>query len=286
MTRKRYSFVEQFLFPPVRLNRLRLERAIKGKTILITGASSGIGERLAYLLGEFDTHLILVARREERLQAVKRGIEAAGVGKADVLCADLRKDEEMEFVLTELGRLPYGLDIVVSNAGHSIKRPIRESLDRFHDFTRTMAINYYAPVRLLLSVIPQLERNHGHIINVSTINTSLIPLPYWAAYQASKTAFDTWVRSSSPELESHGISITSAYLPLVRTPMIEPTAVYREMPAMSAEQAARLIARSIYKKQRTIRPWWLLFGQLASVIGRGLWERLIPGRLQRRGGRR
>lgn len=108
-----------------------------------------------------------------------------------------------------LYQLPNGLDVIVSNAGKSIRRSIHDSLDRYHDFTRTMAINYFAPVRLLLSIIPLLEKNKGQIINVSTINALLLPIPYWAAYQASKGAFDTWFRSVAPELNAIGIATTT-----------------------------------------------------------------------------
>lgn len=277
--------LEKILFPPFRLNDRELERVLRGKTILITGASSGIGERLAYLLGELDVHLVLVARREDRLQAMKRDIEDTGTAQVDVCCADLRIEEEMERLLAVLHRLPNELDIVVSNAGLSIRRPIMDSLDRFHDFSRTMAINYFAPVRLLLSVIPQLVRNKGHIINVSTINTSLVPLPYWAAYQSSKSAFDTWLRSASPEWHRLGISATSVYLPLVRTPMIEPTAAYRDMPAMSADHAARILAKSMVLRQKAWKPWWLIYGQLASILCRGLWERMMQSKLKGKGDR-
>lgn len=277
--------MENVLYPSVRLDKRMLGHVLKGKTILITGASSGIGEKLAYLLGELDVRLILVARREERLLAIKRVIEDTGSANVDIFSADLRNEEEMEGLLAILGQLPNGLDIVVSNAGLSIRRPIMDSLDRFHDFTRTMAINYFAPVRLLLAVIPQLVRNQGQIINVSTINTSLVPLSYWAAYQASKTAFDTWLRSAMPEWQALGIAATSIYLPLVRTPMIEPTDAYRNMPAMSADNAARIIARSMVTRQKSWKPWWLIFGQLASISGRGLWERLMLKKLKGKGDR-
>lgn len=277
--------MENVLFPPVRLDKRKLGHVLKGKTILITGASSGIGEKLAYLLGGLEVRLILVARREERLLAIKRDIEDSGVASVDVISADLRNEEEMAALLAVLGQLPSGLDIVVSNAGLSIRRPIMDSLGRFHDFTRTMAINYFAPVRLLLAVIPQLVRNRGQVINVSTINTSLVPLPHWAAYQASKTAFDTWLRSAMLEWQALGVAVTAIYLPLVRTPMIEPTDAYRNMPAMSADNAARIIARSMITRQKSWKPWWHIFGQLASLLGRGLSERLMLRMLKGKGDR-
>ncbi|MBD2867291.1 SDR family NAD(P)-dependent oxidoreductase [Paenibacillus arenilitoris] len=279
---RKLDWLESVLFPRVQLDEKKLAHALNGKTVVITGASSGIGERLAYLLGRLPVHLLLAARRAERLDAMKREIEQ-GAARVSVYAADLRNEDELGAFLTFLSRLPDGVDAVVSNAGLSIKRSIGDSLDRYHDFTRTMAINYFAPVRLVLSLVPLLEQKQGQIINVSTINTSLVPFPYFAAYQASKQAFDTWLRSAAPELHARGIAATSVYLPLVRTPMIAPTAAYRSMPAMSAEQAARLIARCMYTRRRRAMPWWLPFGELASVAFRSPLEAAIAGRLRKRG---
>ena len=254
------------------MNRERLMAAVSGKTILITGASSGIGEQVAYALAGFPVRLILVGRREERLLTVKRQIERQ-IARAEVFRADLRDEEDMNAFLAYLRGLPDGVDIVVSNAGHSIRRSIADTLDRFHDVTRTAAINYLAPVRLLLALIPALKQHQGQIIHISTINTRLIPFPYWAAYQASKAAFDTWFRSAAPELQAMGIAATSIYLPLVRTPMIEPTKEYKRMPAMSPERAANIICKTMYTRKSKYQPWWLPFGEWASVLLRGVWER-------------
>jgi short-subunit dehydrogenase len=263
-----HTLLAYLLFPPRKLNRQKLERQLAGKTVLITGASSGIGEQLAYLLSDMRVHLILVARREAKLLAMKSEIEVKAAAHVSVFPADLREPTDMEGLLTFLHQLPDGLDIVISNAGHSIKRSIRESLDRYHDFTRTMAINYFAPVQLLLSIIPLLEQKQGHIINMSTVNVMLIPMPNWAAYQASKSAFDTWFRSAAPELNRMGIATTSIYLPLVRTPMILPTAAYRKLPAMSPEHVAKMIGNAIYTRRQTFKPWWLIFGGQASLLFR------------------
>lgn len=276
----KYNFLEGILFLTSAFNEKKLRRELQGKTILITGASSGIGKELAYLLANINVHMILVARREDQLLTIKKEMEKKAA-KVSVFRADLRNNEEMERLLALVHQLPGGIDIVVSNAGLSINRPISKSLDRYHDFTRTMAINYFAPVQLLLSVIPLLEKNKGHVINVSTINALLIPIPYWAAYQASKSAFDTWFRSTAPELNVLGISTTSIYLPLVRTPMIEPTASYQDVPAMSSIHVAKIIARSMYTKRKIYKPWWLIFGQLGSLFGRGLWEIFIPKMLRK-----
>lgn len=277
----RYTLLENLLFLPSSVHSEKLRHSIDGKTVLITGASSGIGEQLSRLLGEYDLQLILVARRYDRLLKLKEELEQKKA-RVCVFQADLREEREMEAFLAFLYDRPNGIDIVVNNAGLSIGRSIWDSLDRFHDFSRTMAINYFAPVRMLLSLIPMLERAKGQIINISTINTSLIPLPNWAAYQASKTAFDTWFRSAAPELNAAGIFTTSIYLPLVRTPMIEPTAAYKSMPAMNPEHVARIIAKSMYTKRRTWQPWWLFMGQAASLVFRGWWEKRMPRKLRKR----
>lgn len=258
------KLLESILFLPTTLHMQKLHAHLAGKTVLITGASSGIGKEVAYLLADIECHLILVARRGHLLQGIKAEIEKQKA-KVSIFQADLRAEEELTTFLSALHN-EGTLDIIINNAGLSIRRSIYESLERYHDFTRTMAINYFAPVRILLSTIPLLQKSKGQIINVSTVNTKLAPVPYFAAYQASKAAFDVWVRSVLPELRKNNIAITNVYLPLVRTPMIEPTPGYRNVPAMSANQAAKLICKSIYTRRKKYQPWWLIFGQLASVF--------------------
>ncbi|MEH7225585.1 SDR family NAD(P)-dependent oxidoreductase [Bacillus sp. JJ1566] len=256
------NLLESLIFLPTSLNKKKLHAELSGKTILITGASSGIGKEVAYQLAGIHCHLILVARRGELLETIKNDIEKQTT-KVSIFQADLRKEDELNNLLVLLHNQPT-LDIFINNAGLSIRRSIYASLDRFHDFTRTMAINYYAPVKILLSIIPLLQKSQGQIINVSTVNARLAPVPYFAAYQASKSAFDMWLRSVSPELKE--VATTSIYLPLVRTPMIEPTPGYRNVPAMSPQQAARIICKSMYTRKKKYQPWWLIFGQLLSIF--------------------
>ena len=268
-------------FPFLGYNWSKLQKQLAGKTVLITGASYGIGECLAERLAETQAHLLLVARTEERLLEVKRRVKARG-GRADVYPCDLRDVDRVNALLEELNRLPDGVDVLVNNAGHSIRRSIFDSLDRLHDFTRTMDVNYVGPVQLLLSLIPGLVARQGHVISVSAVNVLLAPMPKWAAYQASKTAFDQWFRCVAPELNARGVRTTTIYLPLVRTRMIEPTQAYNKMPAMLPDQVAQLICKAILSRKRTYAPWWLVWGQLASVLFRWPWEAMMSKRLKGR----
>lgn len=268
-------------FPFLGLSQTKLQRQLAGKTVLITGASYGIGECLADRLAKTHAQLLLVARTEAKLIEVKQRIEAKG-GRADIFPCDLRNVAEVEGLVQRLRQHPGGIDILVSNAGKSIRRSIFDSLDRFHDFQRTMNLNYFGPVQLILALIPSLVANQGQIINISAVNVLLVPAPKWAAYQASKTAFDQWFRSVSLELNARGLRTTSIYLPLVRTRMIEPTQAYRTMPAMQPEQVAQLICKAILSRRRTYAPWWLMGAQLASVLLRWSWEVSMTHRLKRR----
>lgn len=269
MRDRKYSLIEHFLFPPTFFDEKKFAETLEGKTVLITGASFGIGEQLAYLISKTGANLILVARTARKLEAIKTEIEKENKSaKITIFPTDLTKNEEVESLLENLKNLPNGIDIFISNAGKSIRRPLFESLERFHDFERTMSLNYFAPVQLMLGVIPLLQKTKGHVINISAVNVLLIPAPFWTAYQSSKTAFDQWFRCAAPELEAAGIRATSVYLPLVRTRMIEPTAEYKNAPAMSPEHVAEIIGKSIYTRRKIFNPWWLIFGQIGSLIFR------------------
>src|SRR6516225_6817693 len=156
-------------FPFLWFSRSKLQRCLAGKTVLITGASFGIGESLAEYLAETKAHLLLVARTADKLLEVKRKVEARG-GRADVFPCDLSDATAVQTLAHQLLQLPAGIDVVVSNAGKSIRRSIFDSLDRLHDFSRTMNLNYFGPVQLLLALIPGLVARRGHVINVSTAN--------------------------------------------------------------------------------------------------------------------
>jgi short-subunit dehydrogenase len=272
----------KLLFSPfIYCDRAKLKQRLAGKTVLITGASYGIGECLALALASAEprVHLLLVARSTEKLIAVKETIELRG-SCADIFPCDLTNVAEVDVLIERLHQLPNGIDIFINNAGKSIRRSIFDSLDRLHDFTRTMNLNYFGPVQLLLPLIPMLVARKGHIINISAVNVLTIPAPKWAAYQASKTAFDQWFRSVGAELNGCGVGTTSIYLPLVKTRAIAPTKAYQHMPAMLTDEVAKLVCMAINSRKRTYAPWWLIWGQLASILLRSPLELLMSTRFK------
>ncbi|MGH3578190.1 MAG: SDR family NAD(P)-dependent oxidoreductase, partial [Mycobacterium sp.] len=153
-----------------------------------------------------------------------------------------------------------------SNAGKSLRRSLHHQYDRPHDFQRTIDINYLGPIRLLLGVLPAMRaQGHGHIVNVSSIGVRVPPGPQWGAYQASKAAFDLWLRSVAPELHADGVDVTSIYFAVVRTRMIEPTPILRKLPGLYPHQAADVVAKAIIKRPRAIAPAWAWPAEVASV---------------------
>lgn len=267
---RKYTFLEHFLFPKTSFNKVKLKSKLNGKTVFITGASFGIGECLALMLAKTGANLILVARTKDKLQAIKERIIKKG-GFAEVYALDLRNEKEIEMLISYL-KEEKQIDYFINNAGKSIRRPLLESLDRYHDFSRTMAINYNVPVKLTLALLPQLSRSKGHVINISAINVLMAPAPYWAAYQASKSAFDQWFRSFSAEIKNMGVATTSIYLPLVKTRMIAPTKKYENMPTMNPNHVSKIICKYIINRKDVFKPWWSIFGEIGSLLFRKSWS--------------
>ncbi|MBY3626271.1 SDR family NAD(P)-dependent oxidoreductase [Acinetobacter sp. CUI P1] len=237
------------------------QQKVDGKTIIVTGASSGIGLTVSKHLAQAGAHVLLLARTKETLDEVKAEIEANG-GKASVFPCDLNDMESIDAVSKEILASVDHIDILINNAGRSIRRAVHESIDRFHDFERTMQLNYFGAVRLVLNVLPHMmQRKDGQIINISSIGV-LANATRFSAYVASKAALDAFSRCLSAEVHSHKIAITSIYMPLVRTPMIAPTKIYKYVPTLSPEEAADLIAYAIVKRPKKIAT---NLGRLASI---------------------
>ncbi|WAC91454.1 SDR family NAD(P)-dependent oxidoreductase [Mycobacterium sp. Aquia_213] len=258
----------------------KLRAAVSGKTVLVTGASYGIGEATARRLAAAGATVLVVARSAERLDDLAAAINAGG-GHAVAYPTDL-SDEAAVHVLTKQITENHGpLDVVVSNAGKSLRRSLHQQYDRPHDFQRTIDINYLGPVWLLLGLLPAMRENGGgHIVNVSSVGVRVVPGPQWGAYQASKGAFDRWLRSVAPELHADGVDVTSVYFALVRTRMIAPTPILGRLPGLSPEQAADAIAKAVIERPRSNEPPWVFPAELASVLLAGpadwaarLWHR-------------
>lgn len=256
------------------MRQRRLRRAVEGETILVTGASAGIGEAAARRLAEAGAIVLMVARSTERLQEVRSEIMAAG-GTAHVHSADLGDNDSTAALAKELLERYGGVDVFVNNAGHSIRRSIGRSHDRFHDFQRTMAVNYFGPVRLLLDLLPAMRaRRRGHIVNVSTIGVQF-QVPRYSAYIASKAAFDYWLRSVAPEVRPDGVVCSSLYFGLVRTRMSAPTGFSRYMPGRTPEEAADWVCRAIVSRRRTMAPAYGRAGELLGAVARRPFEALL-----------
>ena len=228
---------------PLRARRRRSGTPLSGRTVVVTGASSGIGRTTALRVAARGGVPLLLARRLPELEEVKAEIVAAG-GKAHVYSVDLTDGDSVDACVKQMLADHDGIDMLVNNAGRSIRRSIRLSYDRFHDFERTMTLNYFAPVRLLLALLPHMTaRRYGHIVNVSSIGVQANP-PRFSAYVASKAALDAFSRVVATELVGNGVTFTNVHMPLVRTPMIAPTTLYDRFPTLSPEQAAEMIVHA------------------------------------------
>jgi short-subunit dehydrogenase len=251
-----------------------LSTMVAGRIVMITGASSGIGEATAREVGRAGGIVLLVARTREKLEAVADEVADAG-GDAFVHTCDLTDPDDVDRmakdVIAEYGHV----DVLINNAGKSIRRSVNRSYDRFHDYQRTMQLNYFAPVKLILDLLPIMrERESGHIINVSTIGLQ-INTPRFAAYLASKAALDAFSRSIGPEVIGDGVHITTVYMPLVRTPMIAPTKIYDRLPTLSPEDAAEMICEAIRKRPKKVATALGNLGQLTYAIAPGAQDLVV-----------
>jgi NAD(P)-dependent dehydrogenase (short-subunit alcohol dehydrogenase family) len=266
-----------------------LEKVVRGKHVLITGASSGIGRATAIKLGAAGAHVMLVARDKERLEEVRVLVERVG-GRATVFSVDLTSPESAEQLCGDVIQQFGGVDILINNAGRSIRRSLRLSEDRLHDFTRTMDINYFAALRLILGLVPAMRRKqNGHVINVSSIGAQMGP-PRFSAYIASKAALDGFSKCAAPELLGDGIEFTTVYMPLVKTEMIAPTRLYDSFSVITPAQAADLICSAIVRRPKQVTTMLGLMGQVTSSVAPRLFDvalylayRLFPDSAAARG---
>lgn len=230
-----------------------LRAAVEDRVVVVTGASQGIGRAVAVRLAAAGAHVALVARSADTLDEL-----AAELGdRARPFPCDLADEDQAQALAPKLLDAWGAVDIVVSNAGKSIRRSIADSYDRMHDVTRTTAINYHGPVQLLLGLLPAMRaQGDGHIVNVSTVGVLMPPAPRWAAYVSSKAAFDTWLRSVTAETAADGVTATSIYMALVHTAMSAPSNDFDGVPGLSPDEAAQVVADAIVRRPVTIAPWW------------------------------
>lgn len=230
---------------------------LAGRTVLVTGASSGIGEATALLAARRGAHVLLVARRAGELERVRAAVVAAG-GRASSYVCDVTDEASVDALVGEVGTVDY----LVNNAGRSIRRSLHLSYDRFHDVERTMAVNFLGPVRLTLGLLPAMRaQGFGHVANVVTWGVQM-KAPKFSAYIASKTALDTWSRIAGRETYADGVTFTNLRLGLVRTAMTAPTEAYAGRGA-TPEQAALRVVRALEERPVTVDT---LAGRVGAVV--------------------
>ncbi len=242
-----------------------LEKEVEGRVVLVTGASSGIGRSAALKIADAGGTVLLVARTPEKLEETRDQIEDGG-GIAFIHRCDLSDVDDIDRMAEEVLEQHGGVDVLINNAGRSIRRSIALSYDRFHDFERTMQLNYFGPVRLILRLLPTMrQRRSGQIINVSSIGVQT-NMPRFSAYVASKSALDAFSRCIASEIIDDKVNITTIHMPLVRTPMIAPTKMYDRFPTITPDEAADMLCDAIiYKPKRIATPVGTI-GQILYAI--------------------
>jgi NAD(P)-dependent dehydrogenase (short-subunit alcohol dehydrogenase family) len=261
---KLWDYWERNLDPDLFKDR-SFEGAISGKTVLVTGASSGIGRAAALKVAAAGGIPLLVARSADKLDETRQEIEDAG-GHAFSYSADVSDPESVDKLVKQVLADHPAVDVLVNNAGRSIRRSVALSYDRFHDFERTIKLNYLGTIKLIMGLLPHMrERRAGHVINVSSIGVQTNP-PRFSAYVASKAALDAWTRVVGSESIGDNVHFTTIHMPLVRTPMIAPTKIYDSFPTISPDEAADLICEAIRAKPKHLGTRLGTFGEVAYAL--------------------
>jgi NAD(P)-dependent dehydrogenase (short-subunit alcohol dehydrogenase family) len=259
-----WDYWERNLDPDLFIDR-SLRGHVRGKVVVVTGGSSGIGHATAVMMARAGARVAIVARDESKLADTVREIEEEG-GKVKSFSADLAEMEACDAVLEKIVAQMGPIDILVNNAGRSIRRGIAASYDRFHDFERTMQLNYFGSLRLIMGALPLMQKKRsGQIINISSIGV-LSNAPRFSAYVASKAALDAFSRCASSEFSDTGISFTTINMPLVRTPMIAPTKMYENVPTITPEEAAAMVKQAIIYKPQRIATRLGIFAQVLHAV--------------------
>ena len=270
---KLWDYWERNLDPDLFIDH-SLSGRVKDKVVVVTGASSGIGKATALKLASAGAKVMLVARGEEKLIDTKKEIETAG-GKSWIYTCDVSDMASCDALVAKVLKDHSGCDYLINNAGRSIRRGVLNSLDRFHDFERTMQLNYFGALRLIMGFLPgMVASKRGHIINISSIGV-LSNAPRFSAYVASKSALDSFAACAASEFIDKGVDFTTINMPLVRTPMIAPTKMYENVPTLSPEQAADLVVEAIVYKPVRIATRLGIFGAVSHAVAPKLTQILL-----------
>ncbi|MDQ3188967.1 MAG: SDR family oxidoreductase [Pseudomonadota bacterium] len=269
-----WDYWERHLDPDLFIDRT-LKGQVQGRVVLVTGGSSGIGLAAAHKLAQAGAITVIVGREQEKLDAAKKEIDVAlktkngdaiKGGQVVTYSADLASLDSCDTMVAWLIEHYGGVDVLVNNAGRSIRRGIESSKERFHDFERTMQLNYFGCLRVTMGLLPGMAaKRKGHVVNISSIGV-LTNAPRFSAYVASKAALDAWTRCAASEYLDVGVTFTTINMPLVRTPMIAPTKIYQNVPTLSPEEAGDLIVQAIVYKPVRIATRLGVFGQVLHAL--------------------
>jgi len=267
-----WDYWERNLDPDLFIDRT-LKGQVRGKVVLVTGGSSGIGLAAAHKIAAAGAITVIVGREQEKLDAAKKQIQDAlkdagnkNGGKVVTFSADLASIESCDKLVAHVVETYGGVDVLINNAGRSIRRGIESSYDRFHDFERTMQLNYFGCLRITMGLLPHMVARHkGHVVNISSIGV-LTNAPRFSAYVASKSALDAWTRCAASEFIDVGVTFTTINMPLVKTPMIAPTKIYDNVPTLNPDEAADLIVQAIVYKPVRIATRLGVFGQVLHAL--------------------
>ena len=251
------NLLKQIVYPTKTVSNKKLGKLFDGKWVVVTGATSGIGEALTLRLIAAHANLFLIARNEEKLKFLCDKARENGC-EAHYKAIDLRRREELDSWCETLRKELPAVSYLFCNAGKSIKRKISSSVDRMHDFDRTMDLNYRSMVRLSLALMPSLRNAGGRIIYTSSVSSRYPFVPGWSAYHASKCAANVWCRTARREQKQLGVKVQVAYMPLVHTPMSDENETYKNLPAYSADEGACILLKLAMSKKFRYKPWWAI----------------------------
>ena len=259
-----WDYWERHLDPDLFIDR-SLSGRVKGQVVVVTGASSGIGKAVALRLAEAGAIVVTMARRKEVLEAAAAEFEAQGL-RLHTYEADLADLEQVDAVAQQILQDHGPVAILINNAGRSIRRAIENSYERFHDFERTMQLNYFGALRLNMNLLPTMsQQRNGHIINISSIGV-LTNAPRFSAYVASKAALDAWTRCAASEFADRGIHFTTINMPLVKTPMIAPTSLYDQVPTLAPDEAADMVCEAIVHRPTRVATRLGITGEVLHAL--------------------